>query len=172
MDDKSRECVAVAPDAGQLFYALTDWARVKLDGAATGGKLSVVEQWTLPGARPPLHRHSFDELHYVLQGEYEYYEEGKPALRFGPGGIFLAPSGAIHTYKNVGASTAQVLAIFAPAGFEHFYAELAMPVSSLSLPPRRRLVDLPATVALLLNQYGTEVLEPIAGLRHDGDGGP
>jgi quercetin dioxygenase-like cupin family protein len=162
-DAGERVCIAIPPGGGRLFWALTDWALLKLEGRDTRGKLSIVEQSTLPQSRPPLHRHTFDEVHYVLEGEYEYYEEGKAPRRASAGAIFFAPGGVVHTYKNVGSTPGRVLAIYSPPGFEDFYPALNMPAADMSSPPLpANPIDVPKTVLLLMEQYGTELMEPVS----------
>ncbi len=115
----------------------------------------------MPQARPPLHRHTFDEIHYVLEGEYEYYEEGKEPRRATAGTVVFTPSGVIHTYKNIGSTPGRVLAIYSTPGFEDFFPVLNMPATDTTRPPARVPIDGPRFEKLLLEHYGTELIEPL-----------
>lgn len=162
-DADTRACIVIPPGGGRLFWVLTDWIQLKIGGQETRGALSIVEQTTVPQARPPLHRHTFDEVHYVLEGEYEYYLEGEEPRRALAGTIVFVPSGVAHTYKNVGSTPGRILAIYSPPGFEGFYPALNMPAVDTSVPPpSAKTVDIPGTVQLLMEQYGTELLEPLS----------
>jgi quercetin dioxygenase-like cupin family protein len=163
MDDAgTRASMVIPPGSGRLFWVLTDWIQLKIGGQETGGALSIVEQKTVPQARPPLHRHTFDEVHYVLEGEYEYYLEGDEPGRATVGTIVFVPSGIAHTYRNIGSTPGRILAIYSPPGFEDFYPVLDMPVADTSTPPVPTApIDLPGIERLLMEQYGTELLEPL-----------
>ncbi len=150
----------VATDEGQTYWVRTEWVTPKVWSDSTGGLFSLQEQITIPGARPPLHVHEFDEVHYVLEGEYEYYEGDQPPRRGGPGTIFHAPRGVTHTYKNVASTNSRLLALFAPGGFEKFFAEVGVPVPDKTSRPDSPPLGV-EQVAALLRQYKTSFREPV-----------
>ena len=149
-----------ASDEGQTYWVRTEWVTPRVLSSSTGGLFSIQEQITIPGARPPLHVHEFDEMHYVIEGEYEYFEGDKPPRCGGPGTIFHAPKGVVHTYKNVAAINSRLLALFAPGGFEMFFVEVGVPVDDKQARPESPYLGIEA-VAALLKQYRTVFREPV-----------
>jgi quercetin dioxygenase-like cupin family protein len=153
----------VAPGEGAAFFALTDWAICKVRAEWTGGRFSIVEQVTVPGARPPIHMHEFDEIHYIIEGEYDYWQGDRPPARATVGSVVWNPRGIPHTYQNIGSTNGRLLALFLPGGFEHFFEECGMPSRDYSAPPAH---PGPAEVARLARiieeRYWTRVIEPLA----------
>jgi quercetin dioxygenase-like cupin family protein len=124
-------------------------ARIVADGAATGGRLGLVDMLEMPaGDMPPLHvHHESDEGFYVLDGELTLYTPGaERALRAGE--FLLAPRAVPHTYR-VGDEGCRALVTSLPSGFERFVAE----VSALGAPDPERLTALAA-------EHDIEILGP------------
>jgi quercetin dioxygenase-like cupin family protein len=95
---------------------------VLLRGDDTDGRLAVVE--ISGGARPPLHRHDFDETFYVLEGELTFQLGDERFIR-GAGELAYAPRGVPHTYANLSGASARGLIVITPAGFERYFARMA-----------------------------------------------
>jgi quercetin dioxygenase-like cupin family protein len=164
LDDDRAAGVLIPPGAGDSFFALSDWAVCKVRAEWTGGRFSVVEQITVPGARPPLHTHEFDEIHYIIEGEYDYWQGDKPPRRATAGSVVWTPRGVVHTYKNVGVTNGRLVAVFMPGGFERFFEEFGMPSSDTSASPARLdAPDIARLAAIVEAKYWTKVVEPIAG---------
>ena len=102
-------------------------ARFLVWGEESGGGFSLVEHPIPPRhLAAPLHRHSReDEYSYVLEGrmgallgdEVVYAEAGDLAFK---------PRDQWHTFWNAGDTPCRILEIISPAGFEHYFEELAM----------------------------------------------
>ena len=106
----------------------------KIRGEQTGGLLAVVEHPIEPGRLVPPHIHEReDEYSYVLEGEVGA-RIGDQEVLAGPGSYLFKPRGVPHTFWNPGRTTARVLEIIVPAGFEHFFDELAGVIAA-GLPP-------------------------------------
>ncbi len=129
------ESVLLSPGEGRTFFVLSDWGTTKVRTEWTGGRFSVVEQVTVPGARPPLHTHEFDEIHYIIDGEYDYWQGDKPPRRATAGSVVWTPAGVPHTYKNVGTTNARLIAVFMPGGFERFFEECGVESNDTSASP-------------------------------------
>ncbi len=99
--------------------------RVLMRGEQSDGRVSVSEI-TMPAraAGPPLHRHAFDEVFYVLEGELTI-QVGRDLLTAGRGELVHAPSGVPHTLANRSSATVRCLVVCAPAGFERELARRA-----------------------------------------------
>lgn len=139
------------------LWFLGTLARLKLDGAQTGGRFAVWEGVLPHGAAPPLHSHPQDETFYVLAGEVTAWivepelaaAEGDPpgwvsssATRGGVGMVAFAPGGTPHTFR-VESDTATMLFLSTPAGVEDYVKGLGEPAlwPWLQPPPEGPRVD-------------------------------
>jgi quercetin dioxygenase-like cupin family protein len=126
---------------GEPLWFLGTLARIKLDGAATAGRLGVFESVLPHGAAPPLHSHPQDETFYLLEGEITVWivepeladdDQDPPAWvaaraeRLGVGGVMHAPGGSPHSFR-VESDTARMLVISTPAGIETLVRALGEP---------------------------------------------
>ena len=97
----------------------------KLWGQDTGGALSVVEHPFPVGALVPPHVHTReDEYSIVTEGEIGF-RSGDREVVLGAGGYITKPRGELHAMWNAGKVPARMIEIISPAGFEHFFRELA-----------------------------------------------
>jgi quercetin dioxygenase-like cupin family protein len=81
----------------------------KITSDQTSGAYSLFEITTQPGDGPPPHvQHWEDESFYVLEGEYEFLDEGR-TIRAGVGSLIYVPRGILHTHKNVGEGPGRML---------------------------------------------------------------
>lgn len=95
-------------------WLVGDLITVKVASEETGGALSVVEETTPPGGGPPPHAQAAEaETIYVLEGEVEFMLDGA-TIGGSVGSCVHLPKGAMHTFKNVGASPSKVLAVITP----------------------------------------------------------
>jgi quercetin dioxygenase-like cupin family protein len=93
----------------------------KIDGADTGGALSVVEHPFEVGALVPPHVHTQeDEISIVLEGEIGFRSEDQEVV-LGPGGYIVKPRNQVHAMWNAGTVPARMIEIISPAGFEEFF---------------------------------------------------
>ena len=75
------------------------------------------------GAPPHLHR-EYDEYFFVVEGSIFLVVDGK-ASTIVPGTLAFMPRGAIHTFKNIGPSTASMLEWTVPGGNEPYFRAVA-----------------------------------------------
>lgn len=114
------------------------------NGELTGGQSSMLIQTSPPGGGPPPHWHrNEDETFYVLEGEFEFLNNGA-WTRAGAGEPFYAPKGSTHTFRNAGSTTGRMLVIATPSGLETYLEE----ISPLSMPG-----DMPQLLAIS-ERYG------------------
>lgn len=133
----------------ETLWFLGTLARIKLDGADTGGRFALWEGILPRGASPPLHSHPEDETFYVLDGQLTVWvverelarEDGDPpawvathARSCGVGAAVYAAGGTPHTFR-VESDTAKVLFLSTPAGIEEFVRALAEPAEWPWLQP-------------------------------------
>ena len=124
----------------------------KLWGQDTGGALSIVEHPFPVGALVPPHTHTReDEYSIVTEGRIGF-RSGEREVVLGAGGYITKPRGEVHTMWNAGPSPARMIEVISPAGFEHFFRELAG--MTAAGPPQ-----LPDIMALA-SRYGLQFGQP------------
>ena len=131
----------VVAGGSEPVWFLGTLVRIKLDGAATGGRFAAFEVLFPHGAAPPLHSHPQDETLYVLDGEITAWlvepelarDTGAPpawvescARPCSVGAIVFAAAGTPHTFR-VESDTARMLTISTPAGIEEYVRALSEP---------------------------------------------
>ena len=113
------------PGEGRVGDLGTIGVVFKLWGEDTGGAVSVVEHPFPIGALVPPHLHTReDEYSIVTEGEIGFRSGDREAV-LGPGGYITKPRNELHAMWNAGKTPARMIEIISPAGFEHFFRELA-----------------------------------------------
>lgn len=140
----------------QAFQFLGVPTQVRAGAEATGGAFALVEHWEMsPGFASPYHtHHREDESFYILQGEVAFVIDGN-WKHVGPGAFVYGPREVPHGFKAVGDKPVQMLILAAPAGFEQFVTELALPLNAPITPP-----DVPKLVQTAA-RYGIEIHGPL-----------
>jgi mannose-6-phosphate isomerase-like protein (cupin superfamily) len=129
----------------------------KITGYRTGGAYSLFEVVTQPGSGPPPHvQHREDESFYVLEGEFEFLDEGR-TINAGAGSLIYVPKGNLHANYNVGEEPGRMLVNQTPGGlYERFFEEMkdrsAAPVSEDPSDMER--------IAKIAAEYGIEMPSP------------
>lgn len=104
-------------------------------GAENNGTCFTLLATVPPGGGPPPHIHHLeDEFFYLLDGELTIFVAGH-SVPAKAGDFVLAPKGVMHHYRNDGAITARMLAIFTPTGMEGWFAECLVPVTDQNIQP-------------------------------------
>lgn len=160
----------IGPADGKLGFLGSIGVRFMIDGEDAGGDFSLVEHPLSPRAlAAPLHRHTReDEYSFVLEGRMGGLL-GDEVVEAGPGDLVFKPRNEWHTFWNAGDEPCRILEIIGPAGFEHFFEELADIGGALEAPPEQ-LAELaaryglemkPETVPELLERFGLVIGEPM-----------
>jgi mannose-6-phosphate isomerase-like protein (cupin superfamily) len=146
--------------------------RFMIDGSEADERFSLVEHPMSPRAlAAPLHRHTReDEYSYVLQGRMGALL-GDDVVEAGPGDLVYKPRNQWHTFWNASDEPCRILEIISPAGFERFFRELvdmggvvqAGEEALAQLNERYGLEMRPETVPDLLERFGLQIGEPLAG---------
>jgi quercetin dioxygenase-like cupin family protein len=124
-----------------------------LANADTNGAAAVFHLTVPSMSGPPLHRHSReDEWFYVLEGEITAEIDGRRSV-LNQGGSAFTPIGTVHAFQNFAATTAHMLVMVTPGGFNRFFEELS------SLNKRLPAPDLVRSEQLM-NKYGIELVGP------------
>src|SRR3712207_978020 len=105
----------VPPGGGEApLWVLGELLTRKVPSRRTGGAYSLFEVVTRPGLGPPPHvQHREDEAFYVLEGEYEFFVDGK-TMRARTGSLVYVPKGALHAHTNVGGVPGRMLTTHTP----------------------------------------------------------
>jgi mannose-6-phosphate isomerase-like protein (cupin superfamily) len=162
----------VGPNNGDEGFLGSIGVRFMIDGSDAAERFSLVEHPMSPRAlAAPLHRHTReDEYTYVLEGRMGALL-GDEVVEAGPGDLVYKPRNQWHTFWNAGDEPCRILEIISPAGFEHFFRELvalggaieADPQELEALNGRYGLEMLPDSLPYLLERFGLQLGEPLAG---------
>lgn len=164
-DDLSRTLTVSgvdAPNARSVAVAGGAYT-VLLTAAQTGGRYSLIDMLVPPGGGPPLHRHDFEEMFAVLDGEIELTFRGE-THRAGPGTVVNIPANTPHKFRNTSDCPAHLLCLCAPPGQEDFFLAVGDPLESRdSAPPTlsdAEKAERRSRAQALAATYRTELLGP------------
>jgi quercetin dioxygenase-like cupin family protein len=134
-DDGIRQLALARPDSPDLRHIamVGDTYTILLSGADTGGRYALIDMLVPAGGGPPPHRHQFDEMFHVLEGELEVTFRGETSV-VGAGESANVPANAPHAFRNVTEGTVRMLCLVSPAGLEEYFAEVGEPVASRTSP--------------------------------------
>lgn len=115
----------IGPGEGETAGPAGRADRFMIDGADTGGRLSVVEHTLAPHVLAgPLHRHSReDEYSYVLEGRLAALL-GEEEVVAEAGTLVFKPRDQWHTFWNPGDEPTRILELICPSGLEDLFREL------------------------------------------------
>ena len=116
-----------------------------------------------PGGGPPPHRHDFQEMFTVLDGEIRVTFRGETFIAR-PGETINVPANAPHAFTNAGDKPSRLLCMCAPAGQEKFFTLVGQPVATRTQAPPPLDADAQAAFIArskaLAPEYRTELLLP------------
>jgi quercetin dioxygenase-like cupin family protein len=165
-DDAQRSLVVARPDTDEQlphFGLVGDTYTVLLTGEDTAGKYTLIDMHVPPGGGPPPHRHDFEEMFTILDGEVELTFRGEHLVARA-GETVNVPANAPHSFRNVSGSAVRLLCLCTPPGQEKFFAAVGAAVASRTEPPPE--LDEAARAAFIAKskalapQYRTELLIP------------
>jgi len=148
-------CLVRLPGEGRTLGAGSNVITYKLAAAETRGAFSVLERVVPPHFQSPPQPHGNtreDWAAYVLDGalvfQLEDREVGAPA-----GSLVFVPRGVFFRWWNPAAEPAKCLVIYAPAGFEEFFSEVAEATKDAPRGPLDYERTLPA-ILRIQDKYG------------------
>ena len=163
-DDPGRVLTHVSPDTDESLPHLGvvgDTYTILVSGADTAGRFTLIDMHVPPGGGPPPHRHDFEEMFTILDGEIELTFRGVKAVATA-GQTINVPANAPHVFRNVSKRPARLLCLCSPAGEEEFFKEVGEPVAHRTEAPPA--LDAAATRAFIAKaialapKYRTELL--------------
>ncbi len=163
-DDPGRGLTHVSPHTDESLLHLGvvgDTYTIVVSGAETAGRYTLIDMHVPPGGGPPPHRHDFEEMFTVLDGEIELTFRGVSAAATA-GDTVNVPANAPHVFRNASDRPARLLCLCSPAGQEEFFKEVGVPVAHRTEAPPP--LDEAATAAFIAKasalapKYRTELL--------------
>jgi quercetin dioxygenase-like cupin family protein len=165
-DDPHRQLAVARPDEDQSLPHLGlvgDTYTILLSGADTAGRYTLIDMHVPPGGGPPPHRHDFEEMFTVLDGEVELTFRGEHMVARA-GQTVNVPANAPHAFTNASGQPARLLCMCSPSGQENFFRQVGAPVATRTeSPPPLDEAAQAAFIAksqALAPQYSTELLPP------------
>jgi mannose-6-phosphate isomerase-like protein (cupin superfamily) len=130
-------------------------------GDRTDGRYCLIDMHVPDGGGPAPHRHDFEEMFTILDGEIEFIFRGATTTA-GAGTTVDIPANAPHHFRNRSGRPARMFCVCTPAGQDEFFTRVGDPVASRTTPPpdltpdelderRQRALDLAPA-------YATEML--------------
>jgi quercetin dioxygenase-like cupin family protein len=163
-DDHQRTLVLARPDEDQNLPHIGmvgDTYTILLKGEDTAGRYTLIDMHVPQGGGPPPHRHDFEELFTILEGEIEATFRGERST-VRAGDTLNIPANAPHSFTNASDRPARLLCMCSPSGQEEFFMAIGVPVDSrTAAPPELDDAAQAAFVAKaqkLAPQYRTELL--------------
>ena len=165
-DDLQRNLALARPNEDQKLPHIGlagDTYTILLTGKDTAGRYCLIDMLVPPGGGPPPHRHDFEEMFTLLDGEIEVTFRGaKSVVRAGE--TANIPANAPHHFRNASGRPARLLCLCSPAGQEEYFMAVGVPVASRTAPPPKldeaSQAALKAKAEALASQYRTEFLHP------------
>ena len=165
-DDLRRDLALARPDEDQNLPHIGlvgDTYTILLKGEDTAGRYTLIDMHIPPGGGPPPHRHDFEEMFHVLEGEIEATFRGeKSVVRAGE--TVNIPANAPHSFTNASDRPARLLCMCSPSGQEEFFMAVGFPVDSRTTAPpdldEAAQATFMAKALELAPKYRTELLGP------------
>lgn len=163
-DDLGRNLALAQPNEDQNLPHIGlagDTYTILLTGKDTAGRYCLIDMHVPPGGGPPPHRHDFEEMFTILEGEIEFAFRGE-RLVARAGETVNVPANAPHFFRNTSEEVARMLCMCSPAGQEEFFMEIGDPVDNRTAPSPKlseaEQAERKAKAAALAPQYRTEFL--------------
>ena len=165
-DDPQRSLAVARPDTDQGLTHLGvvgDTYTILLAGADTAGRYTLIDMHVPPGGGPPPHRHDFEEMFTVLDGEVLLTFRGQQSVARA-GETVNVPANAPHAFTNASGRPARLLCMCSPAGQEEFFLEVGQRVAARTEAPAKLdeagQAAFVAQAQALAPQYRTQLLRP------------
>lgn len=163
-DDPGRVLTHVSPDTDDSLPHIGvagGTYTILVSGADTAGRYTLIDMHVPPGGGPPAHRHDFEEMFTILDGEIKFTFRGVTIVATA-GETINVPANAPHVFRNASGRPARLLCLCSPAGQEQFFKEVGVPVAHRTEAPPT--LDDAATAAFIAKsvalapKYRTELL--------------
>ena len=140
-----------------------DTYTILLTGKDTAGRYCLIDMHVPPCGGPGPHRHDFEEMFSILEGEIEVTFRGESSV-VRAGETVNIPANAPHFFRNASGRPARMLCMCSPAGQEEFFMRIGVAVASRTATPpemdEAAQAAFKAKAEALAPQYRTELLVP------------
>ncbi len=156
--------VADTDDPGLSHIAIAGGIyTVMVTGAQTAGRYCLIDMLVPSGGGPPPHRHDFEEMFTLLDGELEFTFRGMTST-VRAGATVNVPANAPHSFANTSGKTVHMLCLCTPAGQENFFMAVGDPLTSRTdsppvLSPEEK-IERGRKAQMLAARYRTEFIKP------------
>jgi quercetin dioxygenase-like cupin family protein len=164
-DDPNRQLTVADPDGVGIRHVslVGDTYTILVSGAQTAGRYCLIDMLVPDGGGPPPHRHDFEEMFTLLEGELEFTFRGQ-AQTVRTGSTVNIPANAPHVFKNKSGKTVHMLCMCTPAGQEELFMAVGFPVDSRTSPTpqpsKQEQAEKLNLLETLLPKYRTEMVKP------------
>jgi quercetin dioxygenase-like cupin family protein len=165
-DDLSRDLALARPDKDESLPHIGvagDTYTILVKGKGTAGRYCLIDMHVPPGGGPPPHRHDFEEMFTLLEGEIAFTFRDQ-ILTVRAGETINIPANAPHQFRNSSDHPSRVLCLCSPAGMDEFFLEIGIPVATRTTPPptldKAAQAAMAAKAESLAPKYKTEFLRP------------
>jgi quercetin dioxygenase-like cupin family protein len=164
-DDPNRQLTIADPDSSKVRHVAVvgDTYSILVSGAQTAGRYCLIDMIVPDGSGPPPHRHDFEEMFTLIEGELEFTFRGETTT-VRAGSTVNIPANAPHMFKNTSGNTAHMLCMCTPAGQEEFFMQVGDPLNSRTSPPpkldKAGVEERMKKAKELAPRYRTELLKP------------
>src|SRR5271168_2041499 len=109
-DDPNRKLTVAERDSPQVRHVAVvgDTYSILVSGTDTAGRYCLIDMIVPDGGGPPPHRHDFEEMFTLLEGELEFSFRGETQT-VRAGSTVNIPANAPHVFKNKSGKTVHML---------------------------------------------------------------
>lgn len=164
-DDPNRELSIVDPNDPKLRHVAVvgDTYTILLSGEQTAGKYCLIDMNIPHCGGPGPHRHDFEEMFTLLDGEIEFTFRGEKSV-VKAGMTVNIPANAPHFFTNISGKRSRMLCMCTPAGQEEFFMAIGTMVDNRNSPAPELSKDEQAAfmknAEAIAPAYKTELLKP------------
>ena len=126
-DNPKRKLTVADPDSSKVRHVAVVGGTysILVSGAQTAGRYCLIDMIVPDGSGPPLHRHDFEEMFTLLEGELEFTFRGETTT-VRRGSSINIPANAPHVFKNIPAARCICCACVHRPGKKNFSWRLAI----------------------------------------------
>ena len=134
---------------------------VLIAGDQTDGRYTLIDMRVPDGGGPPPHRHDFEELFTILDGEIEFTFRGETTVARAGTSVNI-PANAPHNFRNASGREARMLCMCTPAGQDEYFLRVGDAVDGFDAEQpdltEEEQDERRQRAAELAPQYATELL--------------
>jgi quercetin dioxygenase-like cupin family protein len=162
-DDPRRKLTVANPDIAKMRHVSIagDTYTILVSGDQTAGRYCLIDMHVPAGGGPPPHRHDFEEMFTLLQGELEFTFRGETST-IRAGSTVNIPANAPHAFKNASSEAVRMLCMASPAGLDAFFLAIGDLVDSRTAPPPKltseEIGERQKKAGSLMAKYRTEMV--------------